>query len=747
MKTHILKIYGRVQGVGFRPFVYRLAKELNLRGYVLNTTSNVEVALQGDVSKINEFVLRLKRNAPPISRIERIESFVVDKKPLGDFLIKESKVDRGFNFISPDIAVCDDCLREMFAPEDRRYKYPFINCTNCGPRYTIIEDLPYDRDRTTMKVFKMCNLCKEEYENPLSRRFHAQPNACFNCGPSLWLEKDNERIYDIDRVFDTLSRILEEGEIVAIKGIGGFHFACDATNTTAIRFLRKGKNRRSKPFALMMKDIDMVRRYCYLSNEEESILNSKEKPIVLLKIKDFGLISTEVAPDNNYLGIMLPYAPYHHLIFEKFSKPIVMTSGNISDEPIVKDNDEAKKRLKSITHYFVLHNRDIRRRIDDSVVFVEKGKMHFIRRARGFVPNPVNVSVSLRPVLGLGGDLKNTFSLGSGSYVFISPHIGDLKNRRTLSIYEETINDFIRLFKIDPEIVVSDMHPEYISRAVADKFKNEGKIVKYIQHHKAHAFSLILDRDIKERIVVFTFDGTGYGDDGNIWGGEVFFGGLAGFERVAHFKYFPLIGGDSAIMNPKIPLFSYIYKNLPFHLEFILKKYDDLELNILYGLIRRSRLLTSSCGRVFDIVSSLIEIRDRVDYEGHAAIELEMVSNLSNHMDVYPFKIIDEEVFIVDFDEVIDGIILDYKKGRHKSYIGRKFHNTLGKMMFDLSGILREKFGVKRLGFSGGVFQNRLLINILYNLFVETDFNLFFHENVPTNDGGVSLGQVVMGKE
>jgi hydrogenase maturation protein HypF len=747
MKTFVFKIYGRVQGVGFRPFVYRLAKELNLKGYVLNSSSGVEIVLQGEKEIVDKFIDKLKKDAPPLSKIEKIENSFLDLEEFNDFTIYESREDEGFNFISPDIAICEDCLKELFDPKDRRYKYPFINCTNCGPRYTIIEDMPYDREKTTMKIFKMCEDCEKEYKDPESRRFHAQPNACFECGPEIWIENLNERKIIKDDVFKELANLLQKGEIVLIKGVGGFHIVCDATNDKGVLSLRERKRRTSKPFALMMKDIDMVKNYCYVNEKEEELLQSKERPIVLLKIKSLLPISKFVAPNLNYLGVMLPYAPYHYLIFEEFKKPLIFTSGNLSDEPIVKDNDEAREKLSNISKIFIFHNREIKHRVDDSVVFVEKNSKFFVRRARGYAPDPIKIHISLNPSLSLGGELKNTFSLGYKNYVFMSPHIGDLKDKDTLQVFEDTIFEYIKLFKISPEILIMDLHPQYLSTEFGEKFKNYLEL-KYVQHHKAHAFSLILDREIKENSIFFSFDGTGYGEDGKIWGGEVFFGNIFELKRVAHFKNFKMLKSDYAIENPKRILYLYIKKNFPEKLYLIENKFSDFEIDILEKIsqFKENLIETSSCGRIFDMVSSLIGIKDEVSYEGEAAILLEMESMKDKNFDFYDFKLNENEIIEIDFSSVIENIIFDLEK-YDKSYIGRKFHNTIAKIIFELSKILREKYKTKKIGFSGGVFQNRLLINLICDIFKDSDFEIYFHERVPPNDGGISLGQIALGKE
>ncbi len=729
-----LRVYGRVQGVGFRPFVYRLATALNLNGYVLNTQANVEILLQGEESHINQFEERLLREAPPLSVIDRVEKEKIQTERFSTFEIKKSQKNEGFVFISPDIAVCEDCLREMRDPEDRRYRYPFINCTNCGPRYTIIEDIPYDRHKTTMKKFKMCKACEREYNDPRSRRFHAQPISCYDCGPRLWIDG-----VETDDIFKKIAELLREGKILAIKGLGGFHIATDATNDIAVKKLRQRKKREHKPFALMMKDMDMVKKYCYVSEKEEEILKSPQSPIILLKIKDPADISEHIAPFNNYLGVMLPYTPYHHLMFDYIDFPVVMTSANISDSPIIKDNHEALLELKNIADYFVLHDRDIRHRTDDSVVFVEGESLQIIRRSRGYAPDPVKLPVKVRPAIALGPELKNTFTLAKDNIAIPSKHIGDLKNKETLDVFEDTIFEYIRLFKIEPEIVISDMHPAYLTTQIAEKFKNYVE-VREVQHHKAHIYSLLLDNGFKDSIIGFAFDGTGYGEDGNVWGGEVFTGSLDGLERVYHFEYFPIAGGDSAIQNPKRIALSYIYSRLPDFMDRIEYKFTKMEHAIITKMVDEKKVFyTSSMGRIFDLVASLIDIRDSVTYEAQAAIELEMFAEKSEHEDVYPYSV---DGKIIRFNEMIESIIMEKGK-KDTSYIARKFHNTVARIMLDLAERIRDKEGINTVGFSGGVFQNRLILRLAVSEFKKRGFNVLLHRNVPSNDGGVSLGQLV----
>ena len=733
-----LKIRGRVQGVGFRPFVYRIATQLDLKGYVLNSSKGVEILLQGDKGSISKFISQLKHNAPPLSVIDRIEEEEIEDIEYKDFSIKKSKKEEGFVFISPDIAVCEDCLREMRDPKDRRYRYPFINCTNCGPRYTIIEDIPYDRPKTTMKKFKMCEECEREYNDPLSRRFHAQPISCHDCGPSIWIEG-----IKTEDIFKSIGELLKNGKILAIKGLGGFHIACDATNKEAISNLRERKMRPHKPFALMMKDIDMVKKYCFVSEGEEKILTSPQCPIVLLKIRDIKDIQENIAPGYKYLGVMLPYTPYHYLMFDYIDFPIVMTSANISDEPIIKDNEEAKKGLKNIVDFFVLHDRDIRHRVDDSVVFIQDGMMQFIRRSRGYAPDPIKLPISVRPSLALGPELKNTFALAKENIAFLSPHIGDLKNIETLSVFEETINEYIKLFKIEPLIIVQDMHPAYITSQIADKLKNYVE-VKEIQHHKAHIFSLMLDNGYKDDLIGFAFDGTGYGEDGKIWGGEVFVGNIDGLDRVMHFDYFPIAGGDSAIQHPGRIAISYLHRFFPEYTKKIEHRFKPFEVELIKKMVDSGKVFhTSSLGRIFDLVSGILGIIDKITYEAQPAIYLEMIAMEDDNNDVYPFSIEGEKIKI---DTIVEAIFHDIDKGKDRAYIARKFHNTIVKIIISASLKLREEVGINTVGFSGGVFQNRLLLHLLLDALKDLPFDVLLHKHVPSNDGGISLGQLVMAK-
>lgn len=745
MKTSIsskhIRVYGIVQGVGFRPFVYRLAREYNLNGWVLNTSSSVEIELEGEEKSIEAFINDLKIKKPPLAVIERIEIEDIDLNHFEDFIIKESKEDLGYQLISPDIAVCNDCLRELFDPKDRRYRYPFINCTNCGPRFTIIKDIPYDRNNTTMSRFKMCQDCEREYNDPMNRRFHAQPNACPVCGPKIWLEG-----IEIDDPIRETARLLKDGRIIAIKGLGGFHLSCDATNDKVVRTLRERKKRGYKPFAVMMKDVETVKEYCYLNPEEEKALTSPQAPIVLLRIKDLKNISREVAPNNNYLGVMLPYTPLHHLLLREASIPLVMTSGNLSEEPICQENEEALKRLKGIADYFLLNNRDIYSRYDDSVLFFTDNEPQIVRRARGYAPSPIRLSLDTKETLGCGGELKNTFCLTKDRYAFVSQHIGDLENLETLEHFINTLELYKRLFRIEPKIIACDMHPDYLSTRYALNFEGKLPIVK-VQHHHAHIVSCMVENNIVEPVIGIAFDGSGYGLDGSIWGGEILIADYSNFERKAHLEYLPMPGGEIAIKKPSRLAIGYIYSlfkeipKLPF-----LDEFPEEEIDIVKEQIEKNinTPLTSSMGRLFDAVSSMLNICKESSYEGQPAVELEMASKEIEADEYYRWDIdVRDRIYIIKIKPIFEKIIEEI--GRvPKELISAKFHNTIAMMITDIVLLLREETKINRVVLSGGCFQNRRLLKRTTSLLKEKGLQVITHHYLPCNDGGISLGQAII---
>ncbi len=737
-----IKVYGVVQGVGFRPFVYRLAKRYGLKGWVLNTSSSVEIEVEGEEKNVEKFITDLQSKFPPIARIEKIEVEDSLLNNYQDFLIKESKEDLGYQLISPDIAVCKDCLRELFDPKDRRYRYPFINCTNCGPRFTIIKDIPYDRKNTTMAKFKMCQDCEVEYNDPLDRRFHAQPNACPVCGPKLWIEG----IESEDPIKETI-KLLKEGAIVAIKGLGGFHLACSATNSIAVKLLRERKRRRYKPFAVMMKDIDTVKRYCYVSQEEENLLDSPQSPIVLLRIKNLGDISEEVAPNNNYLGVMLPYTPLHHILLREADIPLVMTSGNLSEEPICQDNEEALDRLRGIADYFLLNDRDIYSRYDDSVVFALKDKLQIIRRARGYAPSPIKLPFKVRQTLACGGELKNTFCLTKDNYGFISQHIGDLENIETLEHFINTVGLYKRLFRIEPEVIACDMHPDYLSTRYALQFEGTLPVVM-VQHHYAHIVSCMAENGITEPVIGIAFDGSGYGLDGNIWGGEVLISDYDSFIRKAHLEYLPMPGGELAIRKPYRLAIGYLYATFGTVPKLLsLDRISEEEIKIIKEQIEKriNTPFTSSMGRLFDAVSSILGVCNEATYEGQPAIELEMAIKDNNSEECYTWEIEkDNDTFIVKVKPLFEGLLDDIGNVPN-SHISIKFHNTIARIIVNLSTLIREETKINTVVLSGGCFQNRVLLEKSLELLEGEKFKIHIHSNIPCNDGGISLGQAIVG--
>ena len=644
-----IEVSGIVQGVGFRPYIYRLATERKLVGTIRNTTSGVTIEIQGPAPAVEDFISRLPQEAPPLARITEIAT--ADLPCNGDqgFRIIASHGEETIRtLISPDVATCDDCLHELFDPGDRRYRYPFINCTNCGPRFTITRSIPYDRPRTSMAPFKMCAPCQAEYDDPLNRRFHAQPNACWDCGPRLQLWDNDGEVVASDDPLASAIHALRAGKIVAIKGLGGFHLACDATNSAVVGLLRERKRRVGKPFAIMVEDVNAARHIGDVTSAEVEVLQSIQRPVVLLR-RNAGVVnvSDEVAPGNKYLGIFLPYTPIHHLLLRegKFAA-LVMTSGNLSEEPIAIANDEARTRLGGLADYFLVHSRDILLRCDDSVVRVSFAKdakqscdptdpdqqnssrIQQLRRSRGFVPVPLFLREEIPSILAVGGELKNTICLTKGKHAFLSQHVGDLENLESYKFFEEAIYHLQEVLEIEPTVIAYDLHPDYFSTKWA--LQKSGMPLVGVQHHHAHIASCMAENHLEGNVIGFALDGTGYGTDGNIWGGEVLIAGYEGFERAAHFDYVPLPGGAAAIREPWRMAVSYLAHH--FGSEFLKMSLPFLagigrtNLDLLFRMLERrvNSPLTSSCGRLFDAVAAIAGIRQQVTYEAQAAIELEM---------------------------------------------------------------------------------------------------------------------------
>ena len=821
-----VNINGIVQGVGFRPLVYRYAKRGNLAGWVSNTSEGVVIEVEGNSEKVDDFLKSLKSFPPPQAKITRLSTSLIPPQNDKQFEILPSIVHSQVKTqISPDIATCPECLEELLEPGNRRYFYPFLNCTNCGPRFTIIKDIPYDRNKTTMEKFMMCSQCQEEYQDPLNRRFHAQPNACPECGPQVTLVQSDEVVAsEVSRLSLRAKRsnleiatssalggllamtpnpktqssgvraiketvkLLKKGKIVAIKGLGGFHLACDALNEEAVRNLRQRKYRENKPFALMARDLEIAKKFCQVSPEEEELLLSVKRPVVLLKKKTqivadsrrrLSQIVEQVAPNNKYLGFMLPYTPLHYLLFYELRTTnyeslsvLVMTSGNICEEPIAYENEEAVSRLSTIADYFLFHNRDIYTRCDDSVtrIFLPMKREMLIRRSRGYAPSPLTVPLIFKnEILACGAHLKNTFCLAKGNEVFISHHIGDLENLETLVALEKSVKHFKKLFAIEPAIIAHDLHPEYLSTKYAHRLRTMNSRLRTIpiQHHHAHIVSCLADNGVdNHKVIGVAFDGTGYGEDGNIWGGEFLIADYADFERKAHLKYLPLPGAEQAIKEPWRMAATYLYETygegfLRLNLDFT-SRLNKSRWAVLEKMIKRriNSPLTSSMGRLFDAVSSLLGLRDEITYEGQAAMELEMAikSVQSSKFKVKSYKYgIEQEkkFFIIKPKEIIMGIVEDLKHSVPVGAISFKFHNTIVEMIVETCMKIRSDFNqnyklrtmnseLNEVALSGGVFQNIFLLDRTFNRLIEEGFRVYSHHQVPTNDGGISLGQAVI---
>ena len=752
-KAARIKVRGVVQGVGFRPFVYRLAHEHELKGWVRNTSGNVEIAVEGSAGSVKRFIADLQSKAPPLARIESVESTFCAPQGYTDFEIQRSLSQEGrYQLVSPDIATCDDCRREVLDPADRRYRYPFTNCTNCGPRFTIIEDIPYDRPKTTMRRFKMCPRCQREYDDPLDRRFHAQPNACPQCGPRLTLVDATGEPLPAKDAIAAAGGLLKEGKILALRGLGGFQLACDATSEPAVQLLRQRKGRPSKPFAIMLATMEQVERHCQVCSEERKLLTSAESPIVLLRWRrDSSDVSPAVAPKLEYMGVMLPYTPLHHLLLRETQRPLVMTSGNLSEEPIAKDNDEALRRLGGIADCFLLHDRDIYARYDDSVTMVE-GAPQVIRRARGYAPYPIMLPFEAKQVLACGAELKNTFCLTRDEHAFLSQHIGDMENEETLEHFQSTVGLYEKLFRVEPQAIACDMHPEYLATKYARRTAAErGLRTVPVQHHHAHIVSCMIDNGVTAPVIGVSLDGTGYGTDGAIWGGEFLVAEPGRFRRAGHLEYVPLLGGEAAIRKPYRMALSYIYTLLggDFDLKGLpLADILPAELGLLRQQLERglNSPPTSSAGRLFDAVSALAGVRGQIDYEAQAAIELEMLAaGGAGDIEPYPFSVDERDgVRVIRLGQLIAGVARDARGGMPAPRISLRFHHTVARMMVEVCSAISSETGLTAVALSGGVFQNRLLLRLAAAALSGAGFEVLTHRLVPGNDGGISLGQAVI---
>lgn len=761
----LIHIKGLVQGVGFRPFVYRIATQLNLAGWVENRNDGVKIKIEGIPERIEQFMRFLNEKKPQASHIEILQT---EESTLENFekfeIIKSKNTSDEITEISPDIAVCNECLTDMKS-QAHRIEYPFINCTNCGPRFSIIKDLPYDREKTTMQPFVMCHTCRTEYTDILDRRFHAQPIACNKCGPiyelisskhCLTTEKpaasedadgnvNHGRITDLSKIAALIAGLIDSGKIVAMKGVGGFHLACDATNDEAVARLRKLKHRESKPLAVMFKSVDHLTMYADLNDIEEKLLLSWRRPIVLLKEKSNSGISSGVGIGLSTIGSFLPYMPFHYQLFGQLKTPaIVLTSGNISDEPIVTGNEEALVKLLPISDALLIYNRDIYNRTDDSVMTVINSIGRVIRRSRGFVPNPVRLSFNAEGIIAAGAELKNTFCIGKGTQAILSQHIGDLKNLETYEYYKQTLELFKKLFRVSPVLYAGDMHPDYLSTKYLSGLA-EKKI--FVQHHHAHIASCMAEHGLDEKVIGVSFDGTGYGEDGHSWGSEFMVCDLAAYERVSHFAYIPAPGGDKVAVEPWRMAVAYLYSiygeslmelNLPF-----LANIQAEKLKLLITALKNNINcpLTCSAGRLFDAVAALLNICCYAGFEAEGPMRMESII-MPGIAERYSYSFTDET--IVSFEPMIREMIDDINNGTGKSIISAKFHNTIIYVILEVVKKIRSAYNFYKVVLSGGTFQNRYLLENAERILTESNFEVFSHSKVPTNDGGIALGQLAI---
>ena len=804
LERYRVEVNGIVQGVGFRPFVFKLAHSLSLKGTVLNTAAGVLIEVEGVKEELEAFVSRLASDAPPLAAIDTLSTIKLEPVGYEKFTISASLPGMSLNtLISPDTATCGDCRRELFDPADHRYLYPFINCTNCGPRFTITCGVPYDRENTTMKNFIMCAVCGTQYKEPTDRRYHAQPLCCYDCGPELILtdmegkvvasgnactnlERNNAEEYNTKEhnakehnaeeyntkkhngkensakagkeasieLINKAAELLATGNILAVKSLGGYHLVCNALDGNAVNKLRKRKYRDEKPFALMAADLDTIQKYCLVDDISSQMLQSSAAPIVLLSKKNASGLPEQLAPGNPNLGVMLPYTPVHLLLFSKETgkkvecpEVLVMTSGNKSDEPICYDDEEAFNRLKRIADYFLTNNRPIRTRTDDSVIRIFKGQEYFIRRSRGYAPAPITIDRAVLPtdppsVLALGGEQKSTFCLSKGNRFFVSQHIGDLENLETLHSFEEGIGHYKRLFDINPTIAAFDMHPAYLSTAFAQGLKDT--ILVPVQHHHAHIASCMAENNLSGNVIGVAFDGTGYGEDNNIWGGEFFTGGYVHFQRAAHLQYFKLPGSEAAVREPWRVAASLLHQ-FGFKLDLPGGIAAD-KLKLIAGMLEKgiNSPLTSSMGRLFDAVAALIGIKAENRFEGQAAIELEHAAK-GMIGSAYCYNVEDTgNHFTIGIKDMIGEILEDIAEGMLPGKISGRFHGTVANMVVEICGRIRRKKGLDRVILSGGVFQNTLLLSTCMDQLELQGFKVYIHRRVPANDGGISLGQAVI---
>ncbi|RMF00904.1 MAG: carbamoyltransferase HypF [Chloroflexi bacterium] len=760
-----VEIQGAVQGVGFRPFVYRLASELGLTGWVINNSQGVFIEAQGTQAALDEFTARLPAEKPPLARITRLTTTPLALTTrYAKFDIRHSD-DHGPKtaLLLPDAATCPDCLAEILNPTDRRAGYPFTNCTNCGPRFSIIRALPYDRPNTTMRKFRMCPACQAEYDNPADRRFHAQPNACPVCGPQVQLAMNNEQLTKNcepcgrDTALQKTAEILRRGGIVAVKGLGGFHLMADAANPDAVARLRERKQRPGKPLAVMAATLEQARALVQISAAAETALQAVEAPILLLPKQPDAPLAPNVAPDNPNLGVMLPYTPLHHLLLRQFGGALVATSGNLSDEPICTDNDEAARRLGPIADAFLLHNRPIERHVDDSVAWHVEGQIRLLRRARGFAPLPVLLRDDIPTVLAVGAHLKNTVALSVNNQVFISQHIGDLETAESLAAFERVIADFLRMYDAEPALIAHDLHPDYLStkwaldqlqmpngerRTAGGNTEPEIKLVG-VQHHHAHLAACLAENHEAGPALGVIWDGTGFGTDGTIWGGEFLLGNAATFERAAHLRPFRLPGGDAAVKEPRRTALALLWElfgadalemdDLP-----PIRTFSPAERRLLGQMLNKglNAPLTTSAGRLFDGVAALVGLHPRVSFEGQAAMALECAADPTER-GAYPLPYAPPGL---EWRPLVDAVLADLQRGASPGIISARFHNGLAAAIVRVA----QDVGQETVALSGGCFQNRRLTEQVAGQLRQAGFRVLLHRHVPPNDGGISLGQIAV---
>ncbi len=773
MVTEEVRVRGTVQGVGFRPTVYRLAKACGLCGDVCNDGEGVLIRVSGSEVAITEFVRRLYEECPPLAKIQEItRSSYEGEVNFSDFVISSSVSNSRNTEIASDAATCLQCQQEIFDPFSRFYRYPFTNCTHCGPRLSIIRAIPYDRCNTSMSAFAMCAECEREYDDVENRRFHAQPVACHTCGPTAWLERADGKpvtasMFSMMDDVDAVCTLLQKGEIVAIKGLGGIHLACDATQEAAVQKLRQRKRRYHKPFALMARDLALIDEYCTINNKEKELLTSPAAPIVLLKVTRKKQLAASVAPGQNTLGFMLPYTPLHHLILRRMNRPIVLTSGNVADEPQCIDNEEAREKLGKIADYFLVHNREIVNRVDDSVVRVVNDKVQIIRRARGYAPAPIKLPPGFHhvpPILAMGSELKNTFCLLRESEAILSQHLGDLENSTAFNAYQDTLKLYLNLFAHQPEVIAIDKHPEYLASKLGKELASTNQIKLYsIQHHHAHIAACMAENNIPldaPPVLGIALDGLGYGADGNLWGGEFLLADYRQFQRLATFKPVPMIGGEKAIYQPWRNTYAHLVTaNLWDNCQ---QKYTDLEivkflqkqpLKLLNQLIEQgiNSPPASSVGRLFDAVAATIGIYpEEFSYEGQAAIAMEAlvdIHSLNYHKEtlIYPFNFsFLDSIYCIDPKPMWQALLHDLQQQISPSVIATKFHLSLAQTIVDLIKRLCQENLIKQVILTGGVFQNCILLTQVTKHLQNLGINVLTHNLVPPNDGNISLGQAII---